>query len=401
MFHINLYAVAMHDSFPNLGCVPCFLICIMEVIMFIKRSIVTVAWPLWPNCFVCSCRSMPQRAGETPHWNIYIDADWSHSLNSSQSIEWGLKTAIKRHGGQLAGRELRIVRSDHRRNSRRTTLNLDTFLADPNALLVVSGMHSPPLLANMEKINDNNILTLIPWAAAAPLTRRGPDNWFFRLSLDDRYAGEVMAEHAINERKMQNPVMLLEETGWGKSNHKAMTQKFQQLGLSKPSVLWFNWGIGDETADILLRQVVSGGHDGVILVANASEGVVFSQAMARLPQEKRVPIISHWGITGGRFHEQVDAASRREIDLTFLQTSFSFLSDKPSEFASDVWAEAIKSNQDMPREARQLKSPSGFIHAFDMGSILMAAAKQVPEAHLSPWKRAKSCAKRSITYPRG
>ena len=34
-------------------------------------------------------------------WNVYIDADWSHSLNSSQAIEWGFETALARYGERL------------------------------------------------------------------------------------------------------------------------------------------------------------------------------------------------------------------------------------------------------------------------------------------------------------
>ena len=239
---------------------------------------------------------------------------------------------------------------------------------------MVTGLHSPPLLANRDFINTNKILTLDPWAAAGPITRSLGPNWIFRLSLDDRYAGEVMAMHAIERRGMENPVMLLEETGWGKNNYNNMSTVFDILGLPKVPVIWFKWGIGEDTADIIMRQISSAGHDGIIMVANASEGAVFSHALSRLPEGKRMPIISHWGITGGTFHQTVPADVRQQIDLTFLQTSFSFLAAEPSAFGKQVWNEAIALHADMPRSPRELRSPTGFIHAFDLGSLVMAAA---------------------------
>ena len=271
---------------------------------------------------------------------------------------------------------MRVIRSDHRGNSRRTTRNLEQFLAVDNALLVISGMHSPPLLANRAFINENHILTLDPWAAAGPITRSQGENWLYRLSLDDRYAGEVMAKHAVEHRGMTKPVMLLEETGWGK-NYNNMSTVFDILGLPKVPVIWFKWGIGEDSADIIMRQIVAGGHDGAIMVANANEGAVLTRAMARLDAEQRSPIISHWGITGGNFHNMVPSEERQLVDLTFLQTSFSFLDSSLSPFAQTVWSDAIALHADMPRSPRQLRAPSGFIHALDLGSILMMAAEKV------------------------
>ena len=55
------------------------------------------------------------------------------------------------------------------------------------------------------------------------------------------------------------------------------------------------------TARRILRELKEQGADCVVLVANSAEGAVWVQAMAALEPDMRLPIISHWGITGGDF----------------------------------------------------------------------------------------------------
>ena len=218
---------------------------------------------------------------------------------------------------------------------------------------------------------------LIPGRQQGPITRAGNPNWVFRLSLDDKYAGMVMVKHADEVQGARSPILLLERTGWGKNNHTVMTTDFAQRGHTEVPVIWFQWGVGPESADIIMRQVVSGGHDVILLVANANEGAAIVQAMARLPQKHRVPIISHWGITGGDFVTQVPASMRQGIELMFLQTRFSLASERIPPFAQGVWRDALALHPDMPADRRRIAAPAGFIHAFDLGLLFAAAGSNV------------------------
>ena len=98
--------------------------------------------------------------------------------------------------------------------------------------------------------------------------------------------------------------------------------------------------------------------------------------MVELPQDIRLPIRSHWGITGGDFTEKVSAAQRERVDLQFIQTNFSFLNDDLSTFALRVLALAIESNNDI-KDKRDINAQTGFIHAYDLTRIMIAAIKQV------------------------
>ena len=59
--------------------------------------------------------------------------------------------------------------------------------------------------------------------------------------------------------------------------------------------------------------------DVIILVANVTEGAEFIKALAKLPEDKRPPVISHWGITSGNFPEFAGEALNH-LGLSFLQT---------------------------------------------------------------------------------
>jgi len=125
---------------------------------------------------------------------IYIDADRTGAAESGISIEQGVRAGLASYGNQLNGRDVEVVIRDHQGSTPRSKRHLNEFLKDKDALLVVSGLHSPPLLANRDFINENKILTLDPWTAAGPITRPlTEENWIFRLSVDDTKAGESYA----------------------------------------------------------------------------------------------------------------------------------------------------------------------------------------------------------------
>ena len=309
-------------------------------------------------------------------YTIYLDADFSGAKTSSLSIKQGITTALAEVDNQLQGIEFELVVKDHRANSLRSKRNLESFLQDDQALLVFAGLHSPPLLANKDFINENKILLLDPWAAAGPITRSTTkENWIFRLSIDDSNAGRFISQKAL-EQGFSKPYLLLEDTGWGRSNNKTMTQALNESSIKPVGLSWFNWGAGKNHAKVLLRDIKASGADVIFFVGNANEGVTFTQAMLELPEAVRLPIRSHWGITGGDFAKRMPHSGREHLDLQFIQTNFSFLADKQVSFAEQVLEQAIKSNAEI-NDKHDIKAATGFIHAYDLTKLTIAAINQV------------------------
>lgn len=318
---------------------------------------------------------LPASAERTLH--LYIDADFTGARASSRSIEQGIRTALSEVDQRIAGYPVELVLTDHRGNSGRSKLNLERYLNDKNALALYSGLHSPPLLANRELINTRGVLVLDPWAAAGPITRYpAEENWIFRLSVDDTKAGFVLAEHAVKKRGFKRPALLLENTGWGKSNQRTMGTSLESMQIAPPKVFWFNWNIKENAARIMLRQIAQSGADSILLVANAPEAKTLIRAAAALPEEQRLPFVSHWGLTGGDFFETIGRETLDKIDLAFIQTRFSFISQPEDPRGQRVLAQAAALFPNEIDRAADIKAPTGFIHAYDLTRILIAASEE-------------------------
>ena len=134
--------------------------------------------------FISLLASLGMAASPLAPIHIYLDADMTGAKSSTVSIERGIRTALAENGNMLGGRPVELMVLNHRGNSARSLANLKKYLVDQDALAVFAGLHSPPLLAHRQFINDNQILVLDPWAAAGPITRP-PDgnNWIDRKSV--------------------------------------------------------------------------------------------------------------------------------------------------------------------------------------------------------------------------
>ncbi|MGL1936993.1 MAG: hypothetical protein OCD01_18345, partial [Fibrobacterales bacterium] len=78
----------------------------------------------------------------------------------------------------------------------------------------------------------------------------------------------------------------------------------------------------------------------------------------------------------GDFPKVITAAIRNEIDLQFLQTSFSFLDTTGHPIAHSVFSQFQKLYPSYTK-VQSLEAPTGFIHAYDLTRILISALKGV------------------------
>lgn len=313
-------------------------------------------------------------------FNIYLNADMTGAKSSGEAIEMGIRVALSEVDYIISGYKIDIIIKDHRGNSRRSLKYLEDFANDKNALITYSGLHSPPVMNNLDYINENGLLVFSPWAAAGPITRSVDEsglNWVFRLSVDDTQAAEVISSYAIDIEKFKNPLLLLENTAWGKSNYKNMSESLLTRGISEPETIWFSWGIKENGSREIMNDILLRNNDVIFFVGNSPEGIVFFKTMSEMSRARRLPIRSHWGITGGNFFNILGPdIITRNIDLKFIQTSFSFMNENQSQLAKDVF-EKLKQMYTDIKEPKDLKAPDGFIHAYDLTKIFIEAFKLV------------------------
>ena len=299
---------------------------------------------------------------------VGLDADMvSGSAPSGLAIKRGIELAmdeINQRGGVL-GKPMKLVVRDHSGLADRGLLNLRYFNSLNNLVAVFGGLHSPVVLAELKSIHQFEVPFLVPWAAATPIVSNNQSpNYVFRVSVRDEYAGEFLVNEALkNYTKIG---LLLENTGWGRSNNKAMTVALEKRGLV-PELQWFNWGVMDFSPYI--ENLEAKGAEVILFVGNAPEGIHLVKTLAKRTQQ--IPVISHWGITGGYFWKEV-GRELGQINLTFLQ-SYSFLKELTPRAIQLVDQYKSKYNIQSPEE---IIAPVGTAHAYDLTQMLAMAIEQ-------------------------
>ncbi|MEO1524170.1 MAG: ABC transporter substrate-binding protein [Planctomycetota bacterium] len=302
---------------------------------------------------------------------IGLDADMtSGSARSGEAIRRGLELAIRQinEEGGLLGRPVELIVRDNRGNPDRGLGNLKAFSQTRDLLGVFGGKHTPVAMRELEFVHQNEMLYFSPWAAGTKIVDNGySPNHVFRVSVRDEYAGGFLTRKAI-ERGGRKIALVLEQTAWGRSNESAMLTAFTEEGIEPVSVEWIHWGNNDLKAPV--ERLVALDCDTILFVGNPLEGVSLVRAVASLPADERPVIISHWGISGGVFFEQVSHLLG-EVDVCFLQT-FSFLNPRHPERAKRVETAYLAAYGDRD-DPRDIFAPAGTAHAYELMNMIAVA----------------------------
>jgi len=304
---------------------------------------------------------------------IAIDAEFGipHST-SAQAVRTGAQLAVNEinAAGGLLGRQLEVIERDNRAVPARSLNNLRELAADPDVVAVMCGRYSPVVVEMLPEIHRLKLLMLDPWAAADSITDNDfSPNYVFRLSLRDSWALQIMMRHALKQGYKKVGI-LLPNTEWGRSSLRAAEETAakdtrQNIVASK----WYNWG--DASLIERYQALRNAGAQAVILVANDREAVILVREMVTLPAAERLPLVAHWGLTGGNFFEQAGTALQA-VDLSVVQT-YSFVGKGDAKTKSVLKGLKPITGNDDPRK---VVSPVGVAHAYDLVHLLALAIKQ-------------------------
>ncbi len=288
---------------------------------------------------------------------------------SAQAIELGLRTAIAEinaAGGVLGGRPIELVIKDHQAVPARGIRDIAEFAAMPNLVAVFGGRNSPVVLAQVPALHEAKLPFLAVWSAADPIIDNGMQpNYIFRLSLRDSLAMPKLLQSA-QQRGFDQVGLLLVNNSWGRSN-LAAAEKYM-LGVKNQKIVdivWFN--SRDTTLIKQYKKLTDAGARAVVLVAN-DEAAALVREVAALPPSQRVPILSHWGITGGEFFKQAGAALQ-EVDLSVIQT-FSFFTADKQMLARFMKTATLTGGI---KRIEDIQAPVGVAQAYDLMHILAKA----------------------------
>ena len=152
------------------------------------------------------------------------------------------------------------------------------------------------------------------WAAATTITRNGANpNFVFRVSAVDVLVDKALVQYASTKYGAKRLGLLLINNPWGESNAQGLTAAIEETKSSPAGLEKFEPNDVDMVPQ--LSRLKTAQADGLILVATVAPGAQVVKALERMGWQ--VPVISHWGISGGRFPELAGPAARH---VEFVQT---------------------------------------------------------------------------------
>lgn len=312
-------------------------------------------------------------AGKPP---VLVGLDAEFGLDNSisaQAIELGMRAAmaeINAAGGVLDGRKLELVTKDHRSIPARGIRNIKELAAMPDLVAVFGGRFSPVLIEQLPTLAAATLPFIAVWSSADAIVENGSQpNYMFRVSLRDSLAMPHMLKSA-EQRGLTRIGLLLTNTSWGRSN-QAAAERYVGSGKGRTRIVytaWYNWR--DSTLMPGYERLLAAGAQAVVLVANDDEAAILVREIAALPPAQRLPVISHWGVTGGNFVNQAGPALQ-QVDFSVIQT-FSFFNADPKPLATFMKTVATLSPI---RRIEDIQAPVGVAHAYDGMHLLARAIK--------------------------
>jgi branched-chain amino acid transport system substrate-binding protein len=291
------------------------------------------------------------------------------SAASGEAIKRGLEIAIgeiNAKGGVLGGRPLQlVVRGDEGQPAKGVTIARELVEREKVAA-VFGGLHTPVALAQVAVWHELKTPYMGAWAAGTNITRNGQSpNYVFRVSANDDDADKFLTRYATEVLRKGKPGLLLENTSWGQSNEAGLTKWLGEKAIRAVGIEKFNWGDPDMSPQLL--RLKNAGADHVVLVANAPEGAQVVKSRAKIGWE--IPMVSHWGISGGRFAELTGELSD---GVAFLQT-YSFFG-KQNERGEQV-LKALKEKYGV-KGPEDVIAPVGTANAYDGLHLVALAIEQ-------------------------
>ena len=293
------------------------------------------------------------------------------SAQSGEAITRGLQLAIDEindNGGLLDGRMIELVQRDDESSPPKGLIAARELIFNEEVAAFFGGIDSPVALAIVPLANQEQVPFMGVWAAATPITQNGADpNYVFRVSAVDALVDEKLLTYANEHIGATKAGLMLINNPWGESNEvglEAADEKnpdIEIVGIEK---------FESQDVDMVpqLTRLKEAGADVIILVVNAPPGAQVMKSRERMGWD--VPVVSHWGISGGRFPE---LAGPTAGEAHFVQT-YSFFGEQ--EPAGQKVMEALKEKYSEIQGPEDIFSPVGTANAYDAMHLLAMAIEQ-------------------------
>jgi branched-chain amino acid transport system substrate-binding protein len=292
------------------------------------------------------------------------------SAQSGEAITRGLQIAIdeiNEAGGVLDGRKLELVQRDDESKPQKGLLAARELIFNEEVTALVGGIDSPVSMAIVPLANQEKKPFMGVWAAATNITRNGATpNYVFRVSAADELVDVKLLDYAHQKFNAKKIGLMLINNPWGESNEAGLEQADEQNG-SVEIVGTEKFENADVDMTPQLSRLKDAGAEAIILVVTAPPGAQMMKSRERMGWD--VPVVSHWGISGGRFPELAGPSAG---DAHFVQT-YSFFGQQGPVGQKVLEELKNKYSVDGPEA---VFSPIGTANAYDAMHLLAMAIEQ-------------------------
>jgi branched-chain amino acid transport system substrate-binding protein len=293
------------------------------------------------------------------------------SAQSGEAITRGLTLAIDEvnaKGGLLGGRKLELIQRDDESVPPKGVVAARELISKEKVVALFGGIDSPVALATVPVVNKEKVPYMAVWAAGTGITRNGADpNFVFRVSAVDVLVDVKLLDYANKKFGSKKPGFLLVNNPWGASNEAGLVEAIKgSPGLEIAGIEKFENADVDMTPQ--LTRLKEKGADSVIIVGNAAPGAQLMKSRERMGWT--VPIVSHWGISGGRFPE---LAGPTASDAHFVQT-YSFFGKQNA--AGERVLAALMKKYPQIKGPEDIFAPVGTANAYDAMHLVALAIAQ-------------------------
>jgi len=329
---------------------------------------------------VIACASHSQVTG-SEQAPIYIGFDGAYGQKTNtapQAIEAGMIVAINeinQAGGVLNGRPLKLIKTDNKGVTARGKDNFIELSQQKDIVAVLGGKYSPISVETLPEAHRLKLPLISVWGSADQITDHSyKPSYSFRVSLKDEWGVEAMIERIAKKYKAKNACAFFPSTSWGRSADNVIKSKSSAYGVNFSAIRWYNWG--DSSFMQAYKECLDAGGQALMFVGNEKEGAILFKEIAAMPANKRLPIVSHWGVSGGAIHELV-GNDLGKIQVDIIQT-FSFINNNRPK--AKYLAEQVKKNNKLESNA-DILSPVGVAQAYDAVHLLALAIQKAKSSN--------------------
>jgi branched-chain amino acid transport system substrate-binding protein len=293
------------------------------------------------------------------------------SAQSGEAITRGLRVAIDEinaSGGLLGGRQIELIQRDDESKPPKGLIAARELIFNEEVAAFFGGIDSPVSLAIVPLANQEQVPFMGVWAAATPITRNGADlNYVFRVSAVDALVDVKLLDYANKKFGAEKIGLMLINNPWGESNENGLVAADKEndaveiVGIEK-------FESNDVDMVPQLTRLKNAGAEAIILVVNTPPGAQMMKSRERMGW--MVPVVSHWGISGGRFPE---LAGPTAGDAHFVQT-YSFFGEQGP--VGQQLIATLKEEFPSITGPEDIFSPVGTANAYDAMHLLARAIEQ-------------------------